>query len=480
MPPTGLLRPANTGSNAWAVGADLVTGGEGGLLVGNPALPVGGRAALLGGPPHGARRDRHHGANLTGLPGIGIGFTDEFAWSHTVSAGNRFTAYTLTLDPADPTSYLVDGEVRAMTSTDHEVEVLQPGGSTTVERERCGRASMPRSSTSPASGDGDDHPDVPRRRHRQRRVRRPVRRHDGRPELRRVRRRPPRPPGHPAVNTIAVSNDGRAWYADTAATPNLSAEAEALYLERLDSDPITGIARQNGVVLLDGSDSRFVWEDAPGARDPGLVPFEEMPIVERGDYVFNANDSFWMPHATEMLAGDYGGCRRHAGHAALAAHGAERRRAGGRAARRAPRAMDGTFTGVELATREAPERRPLGKAGSSSNRSSSGAAPRSLVGGAQLLGDDDSIALPAESVDITAACGVLAGWDTRYDLDSRGAVLWREVLAAVRRDVPGGLDAVWAEPFDALDPSTRRPAWRPPPPPRAIPCWPRSPAPCRR
>ena len=109
--------------------------------------------------------------------------------------------------------------------------------------------------------------------------------------------------GIPLFNTIAVSNDGRAWYADTSATPNLSAEAEALYLERLDTDPITGIARENGVVLLDGSDSRFAWEDAPGARDPGLVPFDEMPMVERSDYVFNANDSFWMPHATEMLDG---------------------------------------------------------------------------------------------------------------------------------------------------------------------------------
>ena len=45
-------------------------------------------------------------------PGIGIGFTDTFAWTHTVSAGNRFTAYTLTLVPGDPTSYLVDGEPR--------------------------------------------------------------------------------------------------------------------------------------------------------------------------------------------------------------------------------------------------------------------------------------------------------------------------------------------------------------------------------
>ena len=71
---------------------------------------------------------------------------------------------------------------------------------------------------------------------------------------------------------------------------------------------------------------------------------------------------------------------------------------------------------------------------------------------AELLADDGTVALPAESVDIAAACAVLGDWDGRYDLDSRGAVLWRELLAAVRRDVPGGLDALWAEPFDPARP----------------------------
>ena len=35
-----------------------------------------------------------YGANLLGLPGIGIGFTDGVAWTHTVSAGKRMTCTT--------------------------------------------------------------------------------------------------------------------------------------------------------------------------------------------------------------------------------------------------------------------------------------------------------------------------------------------------------------------------------------------------
>ena len=53
-----------------------------------------------------------YGVQLSGLPGVGIGFTDSFAWTHTVSAGNRFTAYTLDLVPGSPTTYKYDDEPR--------------------------------------------------------------------------------------------------------------------------------------------------------------------------------------------------------------------------------------------------------------------------------------------------------------------------------------------------------------------------------
>ena len=70
----------------------------------------------------------------------------------------------------------------------------------------------------------------------------------------------------------------------------------------------------------------------------------------------------------------------------------------------------------------------------------------------QLTGDDGSVALPAEVVDVAEACQVLAGWDGRFDLDSRGAVLWREFITALRRDSEGGLDGLWSTPFDPDDP----------------------------
>src|SRR5690606_184952 len=87
--------------------------------------------------------------------------------------------------------------------------------------------------------------------------------------------------------------------------PNLSDEAIELYEVSLESDPIVAIAADNGAVLLDGSDPRFEWVEVEGARDPGLVPPDEQPQITQSDYVFNANDSFWVPHATALLEGDY-------------------------------------------------------------------------------------------------------------------------------------------------------------------------------
>ena len=74
--------------------------------------------------------------------------------------------------------------------------------------------------------------------------------------------------GIPLFNTIAVSRDGRAWYADTSATPELFAACRSAVPAGGWDDPITAIAADNGAVLLDGSDSVFEWEEVDGARDP--------------------------------------------------------------------------------------------------------------------------------------------------------------------------------------------------------------------
>ena len=114
--------------SGWAIGRDLVEGGQGGVLVANPHFPWEGELRFWEVQLTVPGELDIYGANLTGVPGVGIGFTDTFAWTHTVSAGNRFTAYTLTLDPSDPTTYFVDGEPVPMTPREFKIDVLGDDG----------------------------------------------------------------------------------------------------------------------------------------------------------------------------------------------------------------------------------------------------------------------------------------------------------------------------------------------------------------
>ena len=102
---------ASLASNGWAIGSDRSADG-GGLLLANPHFPWEGAQRFWEVQLTVPGQADVYGAQLIGVPGVGIGFTRHVAWTHTVSAGNRFTAYRLTLAPGDPTSYVVDGEAR--------------------------------------------------------------------------------------------------------------------------------------------------------------------------------------------------------------------------------------------------------------------------------------------------------------------------------------------------------------------------------
>ena len=100
------------GSNGWAFGRNA-TPDDRGLLLGNPHFPWTGTNRFW--QAHLTIPGQLDVMGVTGLgPVVTIGFNKDVAWTHTVSTGKRFTLYELTLDPADPTVYLVDGRRRKM------------------------------------------------------------------------------------------------------------------------------------------------------------------------------------------------------------------------------------------------------------------------------------------------------------------------------------------------------------------------------
>ena len=100
-------------SNGWAFGRNATPNGAG-VLLGNPHFPwvgtnrfwqmhitIPGQLDVMG-------------AAIGNSPVVQIGFNRDVAWTHTVSTGKRFTIYELQLDPADPTTYIVDGQRKKM------------------------------------------------------------------------------------------------------------------------------------------------------------------------------------------------------------------------------------------------------------------------------------------------------------------------------------------------------------------------------
>jgi acyl-homoserine-lactone acylase len=460
----GLRDPAGLASNGWAIGRDRVAGGEGGLLLANPHFPWEGELRFSEVHLTVPGEFDVYGANLLGVPGVGIGFTEGMAWTHTVSAGSRMAGYNLTLDPASPTSYLVDGVSVPMTSSDVTVEILRADGTIDTETRTLWRSEYGPILDFPGIGwsatnvfsyrdaniDNDEF----------------IEQYARMPTVQSIadlQELTERFQGVPLFNTVAVDDEGIAWYADTSATPQLSDAAELTYIGALFSDPLTQVAYEQGFILLDGSNSLFRWEELPDARDPGLVPYADMPMMERTDHVFNANDSFWVPNAEATLTGPYS-----------LLHGEQNTPLSMRTRQNAavldptnPTGLagdDALFDADELRTaafdnrgRTAVLLRPAAVAACR-------AQPIVMV--PDLVAPDGSVSLPAATIDLTAACDVLSGWDGIYDLDRSGPIVWRETLA---RFDPAAFETAGPLFGDAFDPAqpTRTPA-TPNPDPTAL------------
>jgi len=418
---------AAPGSNGWAIGSEWSATG-GGLLLANPHFPWEGELRLWESQLTVPGKLDIYGATLSGVPGVLIGFTEKFGWTHTVSAGSRFTAYRLPLTPGDPTSYTYDGAPTPMTSSTYSIDVLGTDGTLSkVDRTLWDSRYGPIIAVGPLGWDASTAYTLRDANLDNLEALEQFLGMDNAQSFDEFQKVHDTINGIPWVNTIAVSSDGRAWYADTAATPRLSAEAIAAYEQSKTTDLVVQTVADNGAFLLDGSNPLFEWTDAPGARDPGLVPFSEQPKIERRDYVFNSNNSYWLAHPDTPLTGF------------SPLHGGEGSAPGGRPhindlMLRSSAGADGKYTGAEI------------EAALFSNRSLTGEQWRdALVAKCDASG----------RTDLVEACAVLAKWDLAYHTTSVGAVLWNTLLDEIvkaKGSTALGHGDLWAEDFDPARP----------------------------
>lgn len=296
---------AALGSNMLALGRQA-SGEAQAVLLGNPHW-------YWGGP------DRFHQMHLTipgqldvagvgflGVPLVMIGFNDRVAWSHTVSAARRFGLFELRLDADDPTRYWVDGRLEAMTRQQVRVPVRGRGG-----RMRWLERTLYRSRFGPLVDMGEQDAQLGWRRTgalalrdvnaENFRIFRNFLRWNRAASLDEFMAIQRAEAAMPWVNTVAIGRgDGRVWYADVGAVPNVS----DAWRERCAAPLAERLAQVDPLVpVLDGSRAACNWQDDPAAVLHGTMPAEKMPALLRADYVANMNNSYWLTNVHAPLTG---------------------------------------------------------------------------------------------------------------------------------------------------------------------------------
>ncbi|MFJ9586003.1 penicillin acylase family protein [Streptomyces acidicola] len=411
------------GSNAVAFRGDTTANGRG-LLLGNPHYPWQGGRRFWQSQQTIPGELNVSGGTLLGIPTISIGFNANVAWSHTVSTGIPANFHQLTLDPADPTTYLVDGKPERMTKRSVTVPVKD---GTPVTRTqwwtRYGPVVTSLSSQVPLPWTSTHayalyDPNAANLRFADTSL--------GFSKARStddVLKSLARHQGIPWVNTIAADRAGHSLYTQSQVVPRITDELA----ERCSTALGRTTYPASGIAILDGSRGDCALGSDPDAVRPGIFGPSRMPTLKDAPYVENSNGTAWMTNADrpitgyERIFGTVGtelGLRTRGGIEDVAAM-AER----------------GDLTVGDLQRQQFANRVPAGDLAAEDVARACAALP-----GGTATGSD------GKAVDVSQACGVIKAWDRTVDTGSRGALLfdrfWRKLPA----------DRLWKVRFSAADP----------------------------
>jgi acyl-homoserine-lactone acylase len=404
------------GSNALAVGKDLSSNGRG-LLLGNPHYPW-------------TSADRFYQAHLTvpgrydamgviigGIPAIVIGFNRDIAWSHTVTTAIHFTTFRLALDPGDAsgTTYLYDGKPVKMTSKTVTVDVLQADG-TLAKRSKTFWFSQqgavivkPEAGMTWTAGSAYVLADPNRNNTRMLEQWLGI---GTAGSVQGIKASLDKVVGLPWVNTVAADRAGNALYADASVVPHMATPKFAADCMLLPA-----------ALMFDGSRSSCAWGQDAGAPT-GIFSPANGPSMIRTDYVGNSNDSYWLTNPTALLTGPPPlGFSPLYGRVNVEQH-----------------------LRTRIGFRQFDELVAQGKKLGLADLQNLAFGNR--VFAAELVLPELLPACSSGSDQVLLqACAALGAWDRKVNVDSRGAVLFREFWNAA-----AGIPNKWAVPFNPADP----------------------------
>ncbi|MFF8439123.1 acylase [Streptomyces bacillaris] len=418
---------ADMGSNAVAFRGSTTANGRG-LLLGNPHYPWDGGRRFWQSQQTIPGELNVAGGSLLGSTTISIGHNADVAWSHTMATGVPLNLHQLTLDPADPTVYLVDGKPERMTQRTVTVPVKNGAPVTRTQWwTRYGPvvtafgAALPLPWTATTAYALND-PNATNLRAADTAL--------GFSKARStagIERSLHRSQGLPWVNTIAADRSGNSFFSQAQVLPRITDELAAHC-----STPLGQATYPSaGLAVLDGSKASCALGSDRDAVQPGIFGPGRMPTLKNAPYVENSNDSAWLANADRPLTG----YERVFG--TVATQRSIRTR--GAIEDVAAMAERGRLRVGDLQRQQLANRAPTGDLVAADVAQWCAALP-----GGTAVGSDGA------AVDVSAACPVLRRWDRSVDHDSRGALLFDRFWRKATAGVPAA--ELWKVPFDAADP----------------------------
>ncbi|MDH4042120.1 MAG: penicillin acylase family protein, partial [Gammaproteobacteria bacterium] len=397
------------------------------------------------------------GASLQGLPWIGIGFTKDVAWTHTVDYSTRFTLYELKLNPNNPMEYEYDGQWREISASTVSVKVKNPDGSL-GEKQKTFYSSHygmildlggvdPLLSGWPMFNGSlmsirDANLDTGVRSARQ--WVQKAQAHNMEEFAQALKGI-----GNPVFHEFAADRQGEAFYGQISVVPHVTQAQLDRCVKGIGA--LLASATTNAIIGLDGSTPDCEWgSDADTPAGTALYGYEARPKIFTRGYVANSNNSYWLSDADHPLTGYP---------VVLGWMGPENKQQFLRTR------INHLMVAQRLAGTDGLSETPL-----FDMATLEGLMYSNRVYGAEIVLDDtlqicaDYLALPPEGTSdsdlgkLEDTCTALEKWDRKVDLDSRGAQVFTEYWRGIREELGSTFQNVVASPrfwrvdFDPADP----------------------------
>jgi acyl-homoserine-lactone acylase len=180
------------------------------------------------------------------------------------------------------------------------------------------------------------------------------------------------------------------------------------------------------MILVNGSDPKTRWVEDSDSPIPGTMPFGKRPRIERRDYVFNSNDSYWLSSPRQPASG----------YSALY---------GPTETARSPR----TRMNIRLLENHYGD---AGEDGRFNIREIQQALFANRGLSAELLLPELLGLCQDSGAELKRACAVLGDYDGSLNLDSPGAALFREWITRYEYPEMFSAGSLFSQDFDAQNP----------------------------